>query len=458
MPAHHLPRPSGSGRPRRSTRLSGVARLFDARLERGALERMLLAAAVHPQGPGFVRAHLLVWNPDRATLDGRLAWVAGTKRSWDQALLHARQQATEGTDPLATKRLRPMQVVPNELQGALAKAWNTRQSEVGEETGSAPWHECPALGAIVLIGPARPFGLIVGEWAESADPPTRRVALESYRALANAALAVHLGAEQARRFADHAKALASFAQAAVASVNLAELGNTLVRLAAQSTGARGAVLYRVTEKGTVEASSSFGPAGARDRLGRGLTPVGMRCVVAGRPWVIERAVDAEMLEPEIAAQVSAVSAVPIVAYGRVLGALLIYDRLAQHPIEGSAFDADDLSLLSGLASQCALAFEQARGDEARHQLEQARRDLLRHLMRSERQAVAGELSTRAVHQARNPLAAIGAFARRVHRSLSEDDPNREYLEVVIRETDRLDRALVEPMEGAMLDGPRLKVE
>src|SRR5262249_33644379 len=159
---------------------------------------------------------------------------------------------------------------PEELKGTLAKAWTTRQSDLGEDVGSAPWHGSAALGAVTLMGPSYPFGLVIGEWATSADPERRRAALESYRALANAALAVHVEAERARRVADHSSALAAFAQAAVSSVNLAELGNTLVRLVAQAAAARGAVLYRVNDNGSVDVATSFGPAGARDRLGRGL--------------------------------------------------------------------------------------------------------------------------------------------------------------------------------------------
>ncbi|TMQ73442.1 MAG: GAF domain-containing protein [Candidatus Eisenbacteria bacterium] len=231
-----------------------------------------------------------------------------------------------------------------------------------------------------------------------------------------------------------------------------------MRLAAESIGARGAVLWRVTEPGAVEVASSFGPACVRDRLGRGLGPVAVRSVSEGRAWAIERAVDVDALEPEIAAQLSTVVAVPLIAYGRTLGALAVYDRLTQHPHDGMAFDADDVELVQALAEQCALALEQARSDDARRRTEQARRDLLHQLMRSERLAAAGEVSVRAARQASNPLAAIGAFASRVHKSLAEGDPNREYLEVVIRESDRLERALAEPIESPSPDGLTLRVE
>ena len=46
-------------------------------------------------------------------------------------------------------------------------------------------------------------------------------------------------------------------------------------------------------------------------------------------------------------------------------------------------------------------------------------------------------------EARNPLASIGAFARRAQRGLPEDDPAREYLEIVLRESARLESLLAE---------------
>jgi len=456
MSAPQMPRPSG-GRPSASSRsFSGMAKLLEPSLERNGLERMLMAAATHAEGPGFARAHLMVWNTDRGVLDGRLSWMANPEQTWDESITQARQLASEGTDPIATKQLRTLRWSPEDLSGSLARAWTTRRSDHGPGL-AGPWSESAEIGVIALSGQDRPYGLVIGEWSSPADE-SRVASLEGFRALANAALEVHLQCDRSRRRADHTRALTSFAHAAVSSLNLAELGNRLVRLAAEATDARGAVLWRMAQGDRLEVSCSYGPAGVRDRLGRGLAALAVRCVDAGRPWVIERAVEADMLEPEIAAQVSTVVAVPLIAYGHALGALAVYDRLAQHPHDGMAFDREDVEGLAGLAEQCALAFEQARGDDARRRLEQARRDLLRQLMRSERLAAAGEVSTRAARQARNPLASIGAFARRVHKSLAENDSNREYLEVVIRESDRLERVFSEPVDVPISDGPILKME
>lgn len=80
------------------------------------------------------------------------------------------------------------------------------------------------------------------------------------------------------------------------------------------------------------------------------------------------------------------------------------------------------------------------------------------LRREERLAMLGESASRLCREGRNPLASIGAFAKRVHRTLAEDDPGRDYLEIVIREAERLERMMTEQMEYAAPDAPRLRVE
>src|SRR5262249_36064345 len=48
--------------------------------------------------------------------------------------------------------------------------------------------------------------------------------------------------------------------------------------------------------------------------------------------------------------------------------------------------------------------------------------------------------------------------RRVHRSLDAADPNGDALEIILRETERLERMLAEQVEYAVLEPPRLRVE
>jgi signal transduction histidine kinase len=129
-----------------------------------------------------------------------------------------------------------------------------------------------------------------------------------------------------------------------------------------------------------------------------------------------------------------------------------------HPAEPPAFDGADVSFLAALADQVALAVDQSRRCGEARQSEQRIADLQRQVARRERLAALGEMAARVANEVRNPLASIGAFARRAHRQLADDDPGREYLEIVIRETERLERMVGEQLQYATIEKPRLKLE
>jgi len=56
----------------------------------------------------------------------------------------------------------------------------------------------------------------------------------------------------------------------------------------------------------------------------------------------------------------------------------------------------------------------------------------------ERLSVMGETSAIVAHELRNPLVAIGGFARTLVRSLAEDDPNRQFADIITEEVGRLE--------------------
>ena len=445
----------------RGGRAIELAPLFDRRSDHGAIERMLLALAVHPHGAGFERAHLLVWSVDHAMLEGRLAWHGGRgRRSIGEALARAQRQASDGTDPESTRRLRSIALAPADLEGPLAAAWAGGTSAAGPApaSGGYLWKPETLIGAIGLDGGGRGYGLIVGEWSDGTYTPQRERALEALRRLANAALDTHRAAEELRRLSQQGAALAELARAMVSPLNLAEALNLAMRLAAQATGVRGGALWTRTKDGAPELQAAHGPAGGRERLGRQLQPLVASVIERGRTMVIDRPGDEPLLGPEAAAQLTSLAMIPLVVHGRTLGALAVFDRAAFHPAESAGFDPVDLAFLRSLCDQVALVLEHARVSDLLRHAEQARQDLQRRLSRSERLAAVGERAARAAHEARNPLASIGAFARRALRQRGEGDPGREYLEVVLREVDRLE-LLMQQQSQVMLPGsPRLKVE
>lgn len=60
------------------------------------------------------------------------------------------------------------------------------------------------------------------------------------------------------------------------------------------------------------------------------------------------------------------------------------------------------------------------------------------LAQSEKLAALGEMADRVAHETRNPIVTIGGFARRMLREVPEDGPFHTYLELIIKEVERLE--------------------
>jgi len=57
----------------------------------------------------------------------------------------------------------------------------------------------------------------------------------------------------------------------------------------------------------------------------------------------------------------------------------------------------------------------------------------------EKHAALDTLVNEVSHEVRNPLVAIGGFARRLQNSMAADDPNRRYLEIILRNVETLEK-------------------
>ncbi|HKQ58854.1 MAG TPA: ATP-binding protein, partial [Candidatus Eisenbacteria bacterium] len=454
--------PAVPARPRRSCRPTdpALAALFLQPRDLGALERMLLAWAVHPSGAGFDRASWLAFSPSRELLAGRLWWGAESSAGEPgAALLHAQRLASDGPDPERTRELRALTVRPEHLAGVADLAWRGSTIAVGPQARAGEMRLGPAavFGAVALHRGTKGMALLVGEWERNGDPAARELKLGQFRDLAITALDAHWTREDLRRRLRHGHALGEFARACVSSLNLAEILDLAGRLAVQATGARGGAVW-LADGAEPELRSTHGPLGTRERLGRALAPLAQAAMERARPLVLDRVTDEPRLMPDVAAQIQSLAVVPLNAYGRAIGALAVYDRGVSHPSESEAFDRTDLEFLGTLADLAALGEDQSRRCDALRQAEHRHRELQREVSRGARLAALGEMAARVAHEVRNPLASIGAFARRVHKGLAPEDPGREYLEIVIREAERLERMVGEQLQYATLQRPRLKLE
>ena len=119
--------------------------------------------------------------------------------------------------------------------------------------------------------------------------------------------------------------------------------------------------------------------------------------------------------------------------------------VADNAISGTEISDLDLEFLQMFANQSAGAIENSR---LYSELEQRLMDLRKAhqkqtenqetLMRMERLSVMGETSAIVAHELRNPLVAIGGFARTLLRNLDQDDPNRQFADIISSEVARME--------------------
>ncbi len=68
------------------------------------------------------------------------------------------------------------------------------------------------------------------------------------------------------------------------------------------------------------------------------------------------------------------------------------------------------------------------------------------LVQEEKSEALEKMMDQVAHEIRNPLVSIGGFARRIHESLSEDDPNKRYLELIIQNVATLEKMIKKLIE------------
>src|SRR5439155_16213897 len=128
-----------------------------------SLERMLLAYAVHRDGLGFERAHLLLYDEVR---DELVAWAGAAAVPDPAPIVEAVTRA--GLTPPAPSAAAPARQVkwPSQgLEGLAHLAWEGDPVAV-----HAPEGEATAEGAVLLRSVERRHGLIVGGWEHGGTP------------------------------------------------------------------------------------------------------------------------------------------------------------------------------------------------------------------------------------------------------------------------------------------------
>jgi len=419
--------------------------LFDPAVDANGFDRMLLSLATHDDGGGFERALMLVWSADLERFEGWLAWHAPQiplpLEAWLEA---AARQASVAIDVDRQRAVRERLFSVDDLPEVARRAWQGAGVACGTAPDDGgPWRAGATLGAVALDGAHR-YALLIGEWRDG-DPadPAR---LEAVRRAAGRALSVRAQSGERERLQLRLATASELVRAASGSRNVAEVAQTLAEAAMKMGGTRGALLWRMGEGGEPLLVGASGAPGARERAVRALSPLVRAALGEGRAQRHGAGAPDARVPADLAPALGAARVMPFGEDGRVSGALAVYGRDVGHPSDPVDFGADTLAVMAMVADLAARLFERASADTERRGLERRARELQSRAERAERAARLGEMAARAAHEARNPAAAIAAFARRVHRNLPEGDINREYLEVILRETGRLERALLDPAQ------------
>ena len=177
-------------------------------------------------------------------------------------------------------------------------------------------------------------------------------------------------------------------------------------------------------------------------------------VEGGRVAGIDDAVPARVAE---ILGVDTFVAVPLTAEGRPVGLLL-----ADNAITGRTITDEDIAILELLGLQAAHAIGRARlTDELARQvasLAAATQELRKNQERmvlTERLSAIGEMAAHVAHEIRNPLVAIGGFARSLLERAPQDRETHDALAIIVDEVRRLESIVRDVLEFSRPAPPKI---
>jgi signal transduction histidine kinase len=411
------------------------------------LERRLMAFAIHPDGLAAQGAWLFSWNEARGRFDlGSVLRVLPAGVSLTDALKSPGLPPPRGEED-------GIVLDPLSLEPPLEAAWTRGAADAAEVAPGLPRPWQGVVGALPLRWGLRPYALLVLSWNDG-PVPARVRDLAALQRLAGRATETLERAGEGRRRLRQGEALREMTRLAVSSVNLAEALRVAVRVAAHGTSARGTALW-LGSGAALRLEATHGPAGRREAIARVLETLAAESAESARPVLLEPGDPRLAIEGD--APLRALALIPLLAFGQVRGTLAVYDPALPHRAGSRAFDAADREFLTTLGDLiAALAAEADRFDQLRN-AERRHRELESQIARLERLAAAGERTAGWLKEARQPLASIAAFARRMQRTVEPGHPHHEYLEIMVREAERIERRCAEPATPAVTESA-LRVE
>jgi two-component system sensor histidine kinase HydH len=131
-------------------------------------------------------------------------------------------------------------------------------------------------------------------------------------------------------------------------------------------------------------------------------------------------------------KVNSFATVPLMAKGRVIGAILVDNLFTQRPITDH-----DIRFLTMFAHQAALAIDNAIIHSNMETINREIRAMHEQVAQSEKMAALGAMMAEITHEIRNPLVSIGGFTRRLARTVTDPDA-KKYIDIILNEVGRLE--------------------
>ncbi|MFZ1947025.1 MAG: GAF domain-containing protein, partial [bacterium] len=442
--------------------------------------RVILTCVTSGYSIGFNRAFLFLLDEDKACLWGALAvgpstreeayeiWkeIEETTHSLEDIVVSSRAGGRRW-DAELTRLVKGIKIDLSEGGSLLAQCLNGVEAVVHDAASAARPDVLAALNLqafacapIHAVG--EPIGLIVADNFITGEVPGEEQVnlLKALAGQVGRAIADATRNEDVRRRLQELSTLNEVGKGILCTTDLETDLCLVARISAQVLNARGAVLRLVDdETGALTSKAIYGMPIAEmgSPCEEGAQAIAEQVLKSGEPVLVNDTTGCLGLDSGPERRENLIC-VPLTKGDRVIGTLTVFDKIHADTLSEEGFGKDDVRFLAVLAGQAAIAIENAKLFDNLKRSEARIQELHRHLLRSERLAALGELSSQVAHEIRNPLTAIGGFARSIVRKMQPSDPNRDYMEIIVKETDRLERILTEQLCFAKLSPPVFKVE
>jgi signal transduction histidine kinase len=442
--------------------------------------RAILTCVTSGYSIGFNRAFLFLLDEDKACLRGALAVGPSTKEEaheiWKEIeetahsledIVVSSQAGGRRWDTELTRLVKGIKIDLREGGSLLAQCLRGVEAVVHDPASAARPHVLAALNLQAFVcapihAVGTPIGLIVADNFITGEVPGEEQVnlLKALAGQVGRAIADATRNEDVRRRLQELSTLNEVGKGILSTTDLETDLCLVARISAQVLNARGAVLRLVDdETGALVSKAIYGIPIAEmgSPCEEGAQAIAEQVSKSGEPVLMNDTTGYLGLDSGLERRENLIC-VPLTKGARAIGTLTVFDKIHAETLAEEGFGKDDVRFLTVLAGQAAIAIENAKLFDNLKRSEARINELHRHLLRSERLAALGELSSQVAHEIRNPLTAIGGFARSIVRKMEPADLNRDYMEIIVKETDRLERILTEQLCFAKLSPPVFKLE